>query len=886
VEQVSNLLRFETLAAWSRLETCSTGRTQLQTAIRRQQTETLHRTGTAKAKSYPPLSERFCNLAFPFMMLRRFLVDARHFKLSTTQTQRSMRLKQISFTLAAWCFLASWLLAQEHIPQNAKNPFAGNAAAITAGKRLYEQACQSCHGGEARGDRAPALAGGAFKHGGLDGEIFLSIRNGVPSTQMPPFKRLTTEQVWQLVSYLRSLSEAPVVVAAAVSAKGSLLAGEQLFFGKANCAACHEINARGQSIGPDLSNAARHAANLLRQKIVDPTTSMNPNQRGRRRGGASVATVKTKDGNTIRGLVRSEDTYTLVLVETTGKLHLLEKKNLAEVQSTPGSLMPKDYGTQLSAAELDNLVAFLQSCNGRDFAKTSNTEIPGGLSYERIRNSAAEPHNWLSYWGNYQGHHYTPLKQITTTNVAQLQVRWAAQMPGDTLLETTPLVVDGVMYTSGMPGDVYALDARSGLQIWKYSRKQKVVNPFESNRFNRGVAVLGNRVFFGTLDCVLIALDARTGQPLWEVQVADTMEGFSITSPPLALKDKIIVGVAGGEYGVRGFLDAYDAKTGKRLWRFHATPGPGEFGHETWKGDSWKLGGGATWLTGSYDPELDTVYWTFGNPGPDMDAEIRKGDNLFTCSVVALDPNTGQRKWHYQFTPNDDHDWDANQDVILVDRVWQGQPRKLLMQANRNGLFYVLDRTNGKLLQATPFVKQTWNAGFDANGRPKFLPNSGATPEGQVVYPSLVGGTNWQAPSFDPASNQLFLMFNESGNRYVRADTPFEPGKGYWGGRTLPVEGGYAGIRALDTTTGEKKWEYRISQSSLAAGVLAGAGGVVFSGTREGNLIALEMATGKLLWRFQTGGTIATAPMSYAVDGKQYIAIGAGGVLYSLALPE
>jgi alcohol dehydrogenase (cytochrome c) len=459
-------------------------------------------------------------------------------------------------------------------------------------------------------------------------------------------------------------------------------------------------------------------------------------------------------------------------------------------------------------------------------------------------------------------------------------------MPGDTLLEATPIVIDGVMYTSGMPGDVFALDARSGLQIWKYSRKQKVVNPYETNRFNRGVAVLGNRVFFGTLDAALIALDARTGQPLWEVQVADTMQGFSITSPPLALKDKIIVGVAGGEYGVRGFLDAYDAKTGKRLWRFYTTPGPGEFGHETWKGDSWKLGGAATWLTGSYDPELDTLYWSIGNPGPDMDAEIRKGDNLFSCSVVALDPNTGTRKWHYQFTPNDDHDWDANQDLILVDRMWQGQPRKLLLQANRNGFLYVLDRTNGKLLQATPFVKQTWNLGFDANGRPKFAPNSGATPEGQVVYPSLVGGTNWQAPSFDPTSNQLFLVFNESGNRYVRAETPYEPGKGYWGGRTLPVEGSYAGIRALDTTTGARQWEYKVSQGSLAAGVLASAGGLVFAGTREGNLITLEAATGKFLWRFQTGGTIASAPISYAVDGKQFITLAAGGVLYSFALPD
>jgi alcohol dehydrogenase (cytochrome c) len=795
-----------------------------------------------------------------------------------------MSLQSKLFSLLIVCFASVVLFAQEHTQQNEKNPLAGNPAAVAAGRRLYEQACQSCHGGEGRGDRAPALTGGTFKHGGLDGEIFLNIRNGIASTQMPPFKRLTTEQVWQIVSYIRSLNGATAATATERTG-GNLLAGEQLFFGKANCAACHEVNARGNSVGPDLSNAGRHAADALRQKILDPAMSMNPNARGRRRG-TSVAIVKTRDGQSIRGLVRSEDTYTMVLVDTTGKLHLLDKKNLAEVRYESTPLMPADYGKQLSEPELQDLLAFLKSCNGRDLAKTTDADIPGGLSADRIRRTQAEPHNWLTYWGNYQGHHYSALKQINTANVSQLQARWAVQMPGDTLLETTPIVIDGVMYTSGMPGDVYALDARSGLQIWKYSRKQKVVNAYESNRFNRGVAVLGNRVFFGTLDAALIALDARTGQPLWEVQVADTMEGFSITSPPLAIKDKIIVGVAGGEYGVRGFLDAYDAKTGKRLWRFYTTPGPGEFGNETWKGDTWKLGGAATWLTGSYDPELDLLYWSVGNPGPDMDAEIRKGDNLFSCSVIAFDPNTGQRKWHYQFTPNDDHDWDANQNLILVDRVWQGQPRKLLIQANRNGFLYVLDRTNGKFLQATPFVRQTWNAGFDASGRPRFAPNSSATPEGNVVYPSLVGGTNWQAPSFDPASNWLYLVFAESGNRYIRAETPYEPGKGYWGGRTLPVEGSYAGIRALDTTTGDRKWEYKVSQGSLSAGVMASASGLVFAGTREGNLIALESATGNLLWRFQTGGTIASAPISYAVDGKQFIALAAGGVLYSFALPD
>ena len=469
------------------------------------------------------------------------------------------RLRLIGFV----CCVATILFAQEHKPENDKNPFAGNAAAVTAGTKLYEQACQTCHGGEGRGgDRGPALAGGTFKHGKLDGEIFLNIRNGILSTQMPGFKRLSSDQVWQLVTYIRSLNGGT----ANTNEKtlGNIASGESLFFGKANCAACHEVSARGGNLAPDLSNAGRYSAELLQQKILDPTTDMNANVRRRGRRKTSIAVVKTKDGNTIRGLVRNEDTYTMLLTDTTGKLHRIEKNN-ADVTYEMGSLMPTDYDKQLSEPEMQNLVAYLKSCNGRDFSKTVDAEIPGGLTFDRIRNSAAEPENWLTYWGDYQGKHFSALKQINTTNVSQLQARWAVQMPGESMLEATPLVIDGVMYTSGMPGQVFALDAKSGLQIWKYERKQKVVNPYQSNPFSRGVAVLGNRVFLGTLDAALIALDARTGQPLWEVQVADTMLGYSITSPPLVVKDKIIVGVAGGEHGIRGFLDAYDPKTGKRV---------------------------------------------------------------------------------------------------------------------------------------------------------------------------------------------------------------------------------------------------------------------------------------------------------------------------------
>jgi alcohol dehydrogenase (cytochrome c) len=408
---------------------------------------------------------------------------------------------------------------------------------------------------------------------------------------------------------------------------------------------------------------------------------------------------------------------------------------------------------------------------------------------------------------------------------------------------------------------------------------------------NRGVAVLRSRVYFGTLDAALVALDARSGAPVWEVQVADTMEGYSITSAPLAVKDKIITGVAGGEYGIRGFVDAYDAATGKRLWRFYTIPGPGEFGNDTWEGESWKHGSAGTWLTGTFDPELNTLYWPVGNPGPDTNGDVRHGDNLFSCSVLALDPDTGKRKWHYQFTPNDTHDWDATEDVMLVDRVWRGERRKLLLQANRNGVFYVLDRTNGKFLAATPFVRATWVSGWDDGGRPITTADWRATPEGSTVFPALGGGSNFQAPSYSPRTGWAYFAYHDGAGRYSAGAAPYEAGRQFWGrgtGGGPPGQGSVdeQGVAALDPETGKVQWKFPLTQNSLSAGVLATAGGLVFAASREGNFLALDAKTGKALWHFGAGAEIASSPMSYSIDGRQYIAISSAGALYSFALPE
>ena len=788
---------------------------------------------------------------------------------------------KLNIVAVSFCVSSILVLAGQEPRPGERNPLAGNAAAIAAGAERYARSCATCHGVD---NRAPSLATGVFARGGDDDQIARTIRAGVPGTQMPPFPALSADEVWQLVAYIKSVSNAPAVAAAGAS--GNAAAGEAVFTGKGGCAACHQVNARGGLIGPDLSTAGTRSPDVLRHVILNPGAPLP----GGGRGGPArlqVVSARTRDGRTLRGVRRSEDTFALHLMDVSGQLHLLDKANLSDVQYEDKSLMPGDYATRLSDTELRDLIAYLRTLQARDTSKTMVASIPGGLTYERLQKAGSEPHNWLTYWGDYQGTHFSALKEIDTSNVRQLQAKWALQLPGNSTIEATPLVVDGVMYTSGPPGTVVAVDARTGRQIWRYQRAQKVRNPNEINPFNRGVAILGNRVFVGTLDAALIALDARNGLPLWEVQMADTMQGFSITSPPLPIKDKIIAGIAGGEFGIRGFIDAYDAATGKRLWRFSTIPGPGEFGHDTWKGDSWRLGCGATWLPGSYDPDLDLVYWAVGNPCPLYNGAAREGDNLFTSSVVALDPTTGQRRWHYQFTPHDTHDWDSNQDMLLVDRSYKGQPRKLLMHADRNGHFYLLDRTNGAFLSGTPFVRQTWNTGFDAKGRPIPAAGSDASPEGAIVGPTIGGATNFQAPSYSPATGWMYLAFSDSRQRYFSDTQPFELGRQYPGGRGASTgERGAAGIKAIDPEDGKTMWEFALNQGSLTAGVLATAGGVVFAASREGHLIALDAKTGTFLWRFQTGAAIEASPISYAVGGKQFVAVSSGNAVYSFALPD
>jgi alcohol dehydrogenase (cytochrome c) len=754
-----------------------------------------------------------------------------------------------------------------------RNPFAGDAEAIAAGKKLYEESCQLCHGGDARGGRGPALATGEFLHGGEDGQIFQNIHEGIAGTQMPGFDMLPNE-IWQLVSYLKSLSG----TVAQEKVTGDADAGERIFFGKGGCAVCHQVNGRGSRVGPDLSSIGRWTAAALRETIL------NPNQReGRER---NVVIVKTRNGREIRGVRRNEDTFSLQLMDTSQNFHLLVKRDLASVRYEEKSLMPEDYGQRLRPEEIDNTVAYLKTLRVRDLTKAAAAPITGGLDYDRIRHASREPQNWLTYWGDYQGRHYSALKEITTENAGRLQTRWAFQVPGGGPLEATPLVVDGIMYTTGVLGRVFALDARSGRTIWQYQRRRKEINPYDAAKVNRGVAMLGGRLFVTTTDGYLAALDAKSGLPLWETQMADHLQGFSGTMAPLALRDKIIAGISGAEFGVRGFVDAYDPASGKRLWRFYSIPGPGEFGNNTWEGDSWSRGGASTWMTGSYDPDSDTLYWGIGNPGPDLNGDVRKGDNLFSCSVVALDPNTGTRKWHFQFTPHDVHDWDSTETPVLIDRMFHGENRKLMLHADRNAFFYILDRTTGKFILGKPFARQTWAKGLDDSGRPVLVPNQEPTAGGNVSYPSMWGATNWMSPSYDADTGHLFITFREFGDRYFKRQDEYKPGRVYVGGKTTPVEDQeWGGVKAINVDTGNIDWEHKFYIGSLSAGVLATDGGVLFAASRDGNLVALDKHNGKLLWQFQTGAPTDSSPMSYAVDGTQFVAISAGSVVYSFALP-
>lgn len=512
--------------------------------------------------------------------------------------------------------------------------------------------------------------------------------------------------------------------------------------------------------------------------------------------------------------------------------------------------------------------------------------VAAQVPYQRILRAEREPHNWLTYAGTYKSQRFSQLDQINKQNVARLKAAWVYQIRQAGIVETSPIVVDGIMYLTEPPSTVTALDVRSGRPIWTYSPTiPSDVIVIGSPPVNRGVAILDDSVFVGTVHGHLIALDAGSGAVRWDVVVGDNAHGYYLTLAPLALDGMVIVGVSGAETGIRGYVDAYNAKTGQRVWRTYTVPAPGEPGSETWGGDSWKTGGGSTWLTGSYDPELNLLYWATGNPAPDWNGDERPGDNLYTNSVLALNPADGKMKWHFQFTPHDVHDWDANEMLVLFDTPVGGRERKLLAQANRNGFYYVLDRATGEFLAGTPYAKQTWADGLDAKGRP--IKRHGIEPslEGTLIFPNIQGAANWFSPSYSPRTRLFYHAAREMGTIYYKGEAVYKPGTAFVGGGGRAVSGdeAWGAIRALEATTGKMKWEFRLLSPGWTS-LLATAGGLVFGGTEEGNFFALDDETGRPLWDIQLGAAVRGSPISYAIDGRQYIAVAAGFTLFVFAL--
>jgi alcohol dehydrogenase (cytochrome c) len=698
------------------------------------------------------------------------------------------------------------------------------------------------------------------------------IVNGIPEAGMPP-SPMPDAEVDAIAVYVEAL-RAP---AAENPIYGDVAAGEQYFLGEGKCSTCHMVKGQGGILGPDLSNlGGERKLREIERALIHPASG-------------TAVSVRMRDGRTLRGLAMYEGPFDLGLRSLDGKFHSISKSAVADL-SREDSPMPK---VEASPEQMRNLLAYLTRL-ARDRSphatQAGHAEMGEGVEFSRI--AIPKAGEWPTYHGQLGGNRHSPLDQINAGNVAQLAPKWIFPIPsgGQRALQTTPVVVDGLMYVTAV-NSAWALDARTGRQVWQYRRPTTPgVIGDAGGGINRGVAVLGDRIFMVTDHAHLIALHRLTGQLLWDSEMADYRKHYGATGAPLVVNDLVISGISGGDEGVRGFLDAYKASTGERVWRFWTIPARGEPGSETWVGKALEYGCGATWLTGTYDHEARLLYWPTGNPCPDHNGDERKGDNLYTDSILALDPDTGKLKWYYQFTPHDLHDWDATETPMLVDAQFRGHPRKLLLQGNRNGFFYVLDRLTGELLLAEPFVKNlTWASGIGADGRPKLLPGNEPSVEGTRTCPSVAGATNWPSTAFHPGTGLFYLFAQESCNIYTKNSEWWVEGKSFYGGGTRRAPGVSGGkfLRALDIQTGKIAWEIPdVGGGILASGLMTTAGGLVFYGdSNGGTFVAADAKTGKLLWHFNTGQGWKAGPMSYAIDDKQYIGMTAGSSVIVFGLP-
>jgi alcohol dehydrogenase (cytochrome c) len=747
---------------------------------------------------------------------------------------------------------------------------------VEAGRSRFNVRCAGCHGQDGLGgERAPAIGRSGRNISEDEAALRDLIRKGIPDAGMPAFN-VPSDELAQLVAFVRSR----ILPLGKVPISGDARAGEALFFGKARCSECHMVWGRGSVNGPDLTEAPR------RLTLAEIETALRTPD-ARRLNGYRVATIQLAKGGEIRGFIRNESGEDLQMQSFDGRLHLLRKSDINRIERQPGSYMPRWTGT---AGETRDLLAFLNHAPDSKPAPESASTLPGGVDWESVAHP--KPGDWPTYHGQLGGNRYSNLEQITPRNVRNLAPKWI-YTPGNGSgrgLEVTPVVVGGVMYVTRV-NSVYAVDARTGRQIWQYSRPPSpgLVGD-ASTGINRGVAVLGDRVFFVTDNAHLLALHRLNGALLWDTEMADSKKHYGSTSAPLVAGDLVITGVSGGDEGVRGQLNAFRASTGEHVWRFWSIPAPGDPEAATWIGKALEHGCGATWLTGTYDVENDTLIWPIGNPCPDFNGDERKGDNLYTDSVIALDPKSGKMKWHYQFTPHDLRDWDATETPMLVDLEYQGTQRKVLLQGNRNGFFYMLDRTNGKLLAASPFVKKlTWAKGIGADGRPILSEGWQPTVEGTEICPSMEGATNWMSTAYHPGTGLFYLLALEKCNIFSKNSEWWKQGESFYGGAARPVasEQPRKYLRAIDPQTGKITWEYeQVGAGEAWGGLIATAGGLVFFGNDDGAFTAVDARSGQPLWHFQLGARWHSSPMTYTVDGRQFIAVAVNSSIIAFGLPE
>ena len=742
-------------------------------------------------------------------------------------------------------------------------------------EKQFSQLCESCHGeGGEGGDRAPALVNSRSLRRRSESQIRDLIKNGTPGG-MPPFA-LPERELQSLATWVHSRN----LSAYNTRPAGDVAAGEQFFFSGGQCSTCHMIHGRGKANGPDLSDIGlKSTVSEIVSALENPTAQMGMHTTPSCPSWAfcpdeswAVVQVLLRNRSVLRGFARNRAEHDLQLQTFDGRIHLLTDTDYEEITSERRSYMPALKATD---NERQSLLAYLSSLAGIS---------PGPLTHEtepvskQAVDAVTTPKygEWPTYNGVPGGNRYSVIDQINTTNVSRLQLQWVHSLNGAGL-ETTPLVADGVMYVTA-PRQVCALDSQTGREIWCYAFPGGRSN---SSPANRGAALLGDRVFYAAGDAHLMCLNRLTGGVMWDVNMPVTPGYFSASSAPLVVGDLVISGIAGGDGPLRGFLAAYKATTGQLAWRFWTVPRPGEPGSETWIGNAVATGGGATWLTGSYDVETDTLYWAVGNPFPATDGDQRQGANLYTNCVLALEAKTGKLRWHYQFTPHDLHDWDATEPFVLVDTVYRGHDRKLLLQANRNGFVYVLDRTNGELLLGKPFVKKmNWSSGIGPDGKPQLLPANQPTKAGVKTCPSVRGATNWYSTSFHPGTRLFYVMAVEDCSIYTQSQ------RGGYEGYRVPSDSGLKYLRALNIETGEIVWEIpQIGpQEANYSGVLTTAGGLLFYGETGGRFAAVDATTGKTLSTFKASESWRGSPMTYMVHGRQYIAIASGGNILSFAL--